>query len=275
MKKSWSQDVAQVWTKVVGPSRPTVSELSVYTKYTHELQNKLNRRLDILILGSTPEFRDWAYEERMNVTIIDFSLDYHKKISREIKHKNILEINDKEKLVVKKWEDMNFEQEFDIVIGDLAIGNVEPKKLEIFISNVANALRKDGLFLGKSFFKPEDYKPILHGQLANEYYSKNRGYHPYSYFVFDLVMNCLDENNMLCFKDLYNEVVSLKTNGLITDTEMECFENIGWDTEMKFVFHVPNIKDYESIINRYMKIEKIEYGMDVYSKNFPLYIIRK
>lgn len=33
-----------------------------------------------------------------------------------------------------------------------------------------------------------------------------------------------------------------------------------------------SIKDYESIINRYMKIE---YGMDVYSKNFPLYIIKK
>ncbi len=275
MEKSWTHDVAQVWTKVVGPSRPTISELSIYTKYAHGLQNKLNRRLDILILGSTPEFRDWAYEENMNVTIIDFSLDYHEKISREIKHKIILETNEKEKLVIEKWENMDFKEEFDIVIGDLAIGNVEPPKLETFISNVSNALREDGLFLGKSFFKPDDYKSVSHKQLANEYYSKYQGYHPYSYFVFDLVMNCLDEKNVLCFKDLYNEVVSLKTAGLITDTESECFQNVGWDTEMKFGFYVPNIKDYEMLINRYMKIEKIEYGMDVYSKNFPLYIIRK
>ena len=49
MKKDWNCDVALLWTKMVGPIRPTISELYIYTKYVHYLQEKLNRRLDVLI----------------------------------------------------------------------------------------------------------------------------------------------------------------------------------------------------------------------------------
>lgn len=88
---SWNSTLALLWTRTVGPSRPTVSELAIYTKYAHKLLNNSKNRLKILILGSTPEFRDWAFEENMETTIIDYSADYNKTISREIRHKSIIE----------------------------------------------------------------------------------------------------------------------------------------------------------------------------------------
>lgn len=274
MGKGWNSNLALLWTRMVGPSRPTISEICIYTKYTHELQEKLNRRLDILILGSTPEFRDWAFEENMKVTVIDGNIDYHNEISRELRHKSIID-EQEERLVVKRWEDMDFDNEFDIIIGDLAIGNIQPNKLEQFIVNVQKGLRRGGLFLGKSFFVPKGYKTTTPEELVKNYYSQGSYYHPYSFLVFDLTMYCIDKNNMLDFKVMYDELIKLKKENLITDETMSHFEGIGWDTEMKFKFHVPKVEDYEDLINKYMNIKNVEYGIDVYSKNFPLYIAEK
>ena len=89
-KKGWNNNLALVWTHMVGPSRPTVSELYVYTKYAHKLLEAKKRKLKLLVLGSTPEFRDWGFEENMIVTVMDCNPDYHEAIGREIRHKSII-----------------------------------------------------------------------------------------------------------------------------------------------------------------------------------------
>lgn len=275
MKKEWNSNVALLWTKMVGPIRPTISELYIYTKYAHQLQKKKNRRLDVLILGSTPEFRDWAFEENMHVTVIDASLDYHNQISREIRHKCIIEEGSKyERVIIKRWEDMDFNNDFDIIVGDLTVGNIQPEKLEKFIQNVEKALRKDGYFLGKNFLVPSEHKIIKPEDLVATYYSERSYCHPFSYLIFYLALYCLNEDNLLGFEDLYDELLKLKEKGLITDETMGCFEEIGWD-KMKFKFHIPTQKEYEKLIRKYLNIRNIEYGMDIYSENFPLYIISK
>lgn len=55
---------------------------------------------------------------------------------------------------------------------------------------------------------------------------------------------------------------------------MKCFEGIVWD-KMKFKFYIPTQKEYENLIGKYLNIKSIEYGIDIYSEKFPLYIIEK
>lgn len=275
MKRSekWGRDLAICWTRMVGPSRPTISELAIYTRYIRILQSKLKRRLKILILGSTPEFRDWAFEENMIVTVMDYSKDYHKTISREIRHKCIVENEEKyEKFVCKNWLELNDINEYDVIIGDLVIGNISPEKLEEFIFKISNALKKDGVFLGKSFFVPKNYKIISPKKLLENYYN-GPPYHPYSALAFDLTMFSIDNNNMLSFKTQYEELAKLRNEGLIKEETMQYFENIGWDNEMKFQFYVPNADEYEKLVLKYLKIFCVEYGNEIYSNKFPLYII--
>ena len=69
MKKGWNGNLARVWTKMVGPSRPTISELAVYSKYAKLIQNNSNHKLKLLVLGSTPEFRDWGYENNFEIIL--------------------------------------------------------------------------------------------------------------------------------------------------------------------------------------------------------------
>lgn len=273
--KGWTPEIAQLWKKTVGPIRPSVSELNIYTKYAHDLLNKLNRKLDILILGSTPELRDWAYEENMNVTVIDCSKEFNKEVSKQIRHKLILEYPERyETLVINKWEDMNFENKFDIVIGDLPIGNIKPLDLEKFIFNIFRALRREGLFLGKQFLYNEKNNDFDMEEFCSKYYVSYTESHPFSYFIYEVAISAMD-NNMLDFKKLYQELKKLNDKSYIDDKTMQYFESLHFDKEWNFKFYIPNKVDFENCISKYMNIENIEYGLDIYSKNFPLYIIRK
>lgn len=272
MKKSWNKEFASLWTKTVGPSRPSVSELSIYTQVAHELQDKLKRKLDILILGSTTEFRDWAYEENFNITVIDANHEYYKEISKYLKHKDIMKI---EKVVVCKWEDMDFENEYDIIIGDSSIGNIPKDKLEIFVKRVKKALRNYGLFLGKSYFIPNNYIKILPEGIARNYSLSKSCYNPFSYMIFDLVMYSLDSNNIIDFNVLYHELLKLRDSNLINDEILKKFDEIELESKTYFKYHVPKIEEYELLIKKYFNIKDIKYGLDIYSKKFPLYIIEK
>ena len=198
---------------------------------------------------------------------MDCNKDYHNAINREIRHKDI-----KEKLIIKRWQDLNAKEEYDIIIGDLAIGNIPPENLQDFIKKVSVALTEDGLFLGKSFYADKNYKPLSPKQIIEKYYS-GATYHPYSTFVYDLTMNCIDENNMLSFPKQYAVLKELNENGVLRDETFAYFQDVGWDTDMKFLFHVPYKDEFETLLNKYMKIYATEYGNEIYSENFPLYIV--
>lgn len=267
MKHGWNGQLARIWTKTVGPSRPTISELAIYDKYAKILQKNSPEKLKILVLGSTPEFRDWGFENNFDITVMDCNPDYYEEVTREIRHKCI-----KEKLIVKKWQELDSENEYDIIIGDLAIGNIPPNDLENFLIKVSRALTINGIFLGKSLFNDKSYTPLTPRKLVEKYYNDGT-WHPYSYFVYDLSIYCMDSNNMLSFPKQYSVLEDLNQKGILKDETFEYFKNVGWDSDMKFLFHIPNLDDYEKLLNTYLSIFAIEYGNDIYSPHFPLYIV--
>lgn len=267
---SWNSDLAILWTKMVGPSRPTVSELSIYLKHIRKLQLQRKSRLKMLVLGSTPEFRDLGFEEDMDITVIDKNKTYHEAINREIRHKCLIGT---EKIIYDRWQNIDFDNQFDIIIGDLVIGNIPPTELECFIKKVQKSLTNGGLFLGKSFYWDKSYKVDTPEEMIKKYY-KGYPYHPYSAFAYNLTIYVLKEN-LLVFKDMYNILEKLNKECILEDKTFEKFKNIGWDNEMKFSFYVPFKDDFEKLIQKYLKIENIEYANEIYSKYFPLYIIKK
>jgi hypothetical protein len=224
----------------------------------------------MLVLGSTPEFRDLGFEENMDITVVDCNKDYHEVINREIRHKCLIGT---EKIIFCKWQDMDFDNQFDIIIGDLVIGNIPPLELEDFIKKIQKALIKDGLFLGKSFYQDKNYKVVSPEEMVKKYY-EGHPYHPYSVFAYNLTIYAL-KGDILHFKDMYDILKRLKQEHILTDETFEKYQNIGFDGEMKFPFYVPVRDDFETLIRKYLKIDCIEYANDVYSKHFPLYIIKK
>lgn len=266
----WGEKLADIWTNNVAPSRPSCSEVCVYTKYLNLLRQKINRKIKLLILGSTPEFRDWGYDEDLDITVVDKSQRYYNNISRELRHKNI-----KEKLYIQSWEDMCFPDSYDIIIGDLAIGNVDPDRFDDFLQNVDAALSLDGIFMGKSMIWNEKEPVYMPSEIVRRY-KDSVHIHPYTYINHQLAMYCLDrKTNMLDFGEMYKVLNQLYQDGGLDEEIFAYFKNVGWNTEMKFEFFAPTQKQFIDCVNKYMKFVKFEHTTDIYSNVFPIYIIEK
>ena len=273
MGKSWDNNLALIWTNMVWPSRPSISDLSIVKKYADKLRRKYNRRLKILILGSTPEYRDFAFEENMQATVIDKNPSYHHTINREIRHKTLVDTPNYETIVFDSWENLSFEKEFDLIVGDLVIGNVMREKLPDFLSRVAKALKDDGLFIQKSIYSIQRDKAMSSEEIVSEYYKKYRGYHLYSYLVHAISMNVVDDDHMMRFNKLYKEFQRLYSQGLIEEQDMQYIDSIGLNNDMEFAFYMIPIEEYEELVKKFFNIYTVEYGSDIDAKYMPTHIL--
>lgn len=265
---SWNKDLAHIWTNMVPPSRVSISELAIYTKYLRKLQEEKKEKLKMLVLGSTVEYRDWGYEEDLTTYVMNNNEEYHLASYRELKHKNA-----EYQIILRPWQEIDFNKEFDLIVGDLCIGNVDPLKLEEFLKNVSKSLNKNGLFLSKSIFGSEKIKYKTIEEIFNNYDKNLSFYHPYSATCYDLSMICKDIDNMLDFKLMYKTLKEANKNGIITNKTFAYFENLGLQNEMQFKFHIPYLEDYTKLVKKYFKIVAIENSDDVYKENIPLYIL--
>lgn len=270
MKNKWKKDLAEVWTNIVSPSRPSPSEICLYNKYLHIVRQRKRGRLKLLVLGSTPEFRDWGYDEDMDITVVDESEEYYRVISREIRHKNL-----KENVLFCKWEEMFFEESFDIIIGDLAIGNVNPCLVDVFFDNIERALSDEGFFIGKSFIWDEHEEVKTPTQIIQNYKTSTH-IHPYTFINHQLGFYCLNKNDFsISFSKMFKEVEKLYKTGIIDEGLFSYFSNVGWDKEMKFNFYAPSQKLFIEIVNKKLQFECFEHTDDIYTNLFPIYIVTK
>lgn len=266
----WGGELAEIWTNNVPPSRPSCSELCIYTKILRKLQKKTKRQLKLLVLGSTPEFRDWGYEENLNVSVVDKSEEYYRFISRELRHKNI-----QETVFFSTWEQMQLPESYDVILGDLAIGNVNPQKFDAFLCNIRDSLSDDGLFMGKSFIWTDEEAAKPPKQIIDEYLSFAR-IHPYTFINHQLGLFCLDKQHFsIDFQRMFRELENLVSHGEMSQELFSFFLNVGWNTEMKFEFFAPSQEYFVSSVNKVLAFNQFVHTEDVYTNVFPIYIITK
>ena len=266
----WGRNLAQIWTNNVAPSRPSAKEMCVYTDLLRTIQHKKNEKVKLLVLGSTPEFRDWGFEQNLDITVVDKSVNYYNEISREIRHKTLTE-----RLVVSNWEDMQFSETFDLIIGDLAIGNVAYDRFDDFLDCVANALSPGGLFMGKSFFWDDNMVAKTPEEIVADF-QKNSYLHPYTFMNHQLGLYCLDRN--LCaidFSKMYSELERLSSLGILSNEIFSIFQNVGWNTEMKFTFFAPKKTKFIEDVNKRLVFNQFIYTDEVYTDVFPIFVISK
>jgi hypothetical protein len=267
----WDKELAKIWINYIPPCRPSLSEMMIYAKYLKKIQSENpNMNIKMLILGSTSEFRDWGYEENLDVTVIDKSIGYHDQIKWEMRHKTA-----KETFVNQKWENMKFKNKFDLIVGDLVVGNLKRENLKIFLVNIKSVLKNNGYFITKSFFRREDYNIKNLELVFKSYQNKNLKIPPFSALIYDIALFCMDKNNgILNFKDMHQKIYQLFRLKLIDESLFEKFNNLGWQKNMKFEFWIPTITEWENEVKKYLKIDNKEYSNDIYAGNFPIYVLK-
>lgn len=267
-KITWDTAVAEIWSNYVPPGRPSCAELTLYTRHLRDLQKKLKRRIRLLVLGSTPEFRDWGFEEDMEVTVVDYSRSNYDMLSSFMRHPRKEEI-----FCEKNWTEMSFNGDFDLVVADYSVSVLKKEEVPIFLKNVANCLDKDGLFITKQYIQYDSKYDSLE-DLVKDYYKNFPGFNIFL-FINDIInLKVNKETSYFIFEPAFNHLKKLYENGLLKEREFKKFSCLNL-TGRSFDIFVPTTDNWEKMVNQYLKINSIEHSEDFYSETCPIYILKR
>lgn len=287
LKKEWDCELAMVWGNIFPPSRPSLSELACYKKYFEMVKNNANGDdINVLILGSTIEFRKLAYEESFDVYVVDYNKEYYDAVSKDLPE----DLLKKEKLVICDWADMLYSKDlkknnFDIIIGDLAIGNIKPEKLDAMLNAISELLCSDGFFLGKNLysFSKDNIREGTIRKMFNDFFDKYDDgtlETAYAHTMYNLSIYATQErgDRKIDFCKIYNKVDEIcnrldKVNSSVH--QMYCGESTSFKKKMQLSFYTYPILEIIKKLREKLYLIDTEYGKDVYSNKFPLLIFKK
>ncbi len=266
----WNKEVAQIWTNYTPPCRPSRQELDICTQLVQKLSKLRREPLKVLILGSTTEYRDWAYQERCQVKVLDNSQEYHLEISKELTHKNVYE-----EVEFSSWQDMNFTNEFDLVVGDLVIGNLNEQEVPGFLKKIYRSLKTGGYFLTKSFFYDTDRDIISPDVFFKDYEENHSYFDPFPFNAYNLTLYATDrETFTLKFSEMYDIIKLAYRDKIISQKTFFRYNEFGWENSLKGEFYVMPIKLWESHLEEYFSVVK-RNTYYIWSPDFPYYQCQK
>ncbi len=143
------------WKLFSPPARPDEEICRIVTKAADEVlrksasrgrEEKRGEAPAVLILGSTPEYRDVAYRFCLlygaETMCVDMSADNYRAMTEFMKH-----TNPKEHFLGENWLHVSYTHQFDVVLSDAAISNVPLGHRGEFYEIIRKALKKDGRFI--------------------------------------------------------------------------------------------------------------------------------
>lgn len=265
-KYSWPIEQTKRWEMQLPPSRPSKSELAVWEKYIKLTNKKRDPR--ILILGSTPEFRDLVHKYKIVPTIVDFSKESYKEMTKLCKRKG------EEIFVLSDWRNIDLKEKFDLVMGDLAF-TVLLEDFVDFLPVLESLLKDNGITLQRVFVKyPQDkdkYKDLE--KIFINYRKLKNPLHIITALEYPLWLHFYDEKEYTREDKVIKALVKLFKSGKITKKElMEFCKRRKGDT---FKVYIPYKSFVDKQLKKYFNIVKIEYGQDWFRRYTPIYLLKK
>lgn len=143
----WHQSFAKKWGEISKPPIcPSKSEVAIIRSWI-----KKHKGQNLLVLGSTPQYRDLGHELKKQVAIADISLKMMQAMSEFMKYKNKVS----EELWLKaNWLEMPVRQNhWDFVLGDLVLANMPLKLWPKFLQKINKVLKPNGFFITRCWWK--------------------------------------------------------------------------------------------------------------------------
>ncbi len=267
-KLRWDMKMAEAWRNFPQPVRPCESEIKIISKYLDDLIKKKGKNTKILILGSTPEFRDIAHSRNLPAYVVDYSEDNHRALTLLKKFKG------KEVLFKQDWRKLKLKDKYDLVLAEASLNMVKKDEMPIVLKNVNNILAEDGLFISKTWVRLPA-KGLSVENMLNIYRKKygklnlNSSMNQYFYSLwYD------SKNDTISIRDHYFKFKELHSKGILTKKEFDSFENLSFDTTPLHLY-LPYPHVFEKIAKKYIKLERAHFPKLPGMNRVPLYVMRK
>ncbi len=265
----WTPTFAEIWTRYMPPARPSSAEIVLYTRYLRRLQKNNKGKIKVLILGSTPELRDWGYQEDLDVTVVDYNAENYKVLGTFMRHKDL-----HEHFVVSDWKDMAFDKKFDIIIGDHAISVVQREQVDSVLRAIANALADKGLFITKHYLRLKGQKQRALETIIAEYYKKFSNYNLFLFTTGIVTAGTDPETDYFSFSKSLHSLEELWQKGKLKKEHLEVFARLNW-AQMKYDLYCPTEEDWGKRYRQYFTLHKKDYSEDIYTKDMPIYVLKR
>lgn len=257
--KIW--DIAQTWGKYCSPARPDASEIKL-------VEEQLKSGMKVLLLGSTPEYRDILSKNKCLTTIVDYSHDNFLAMSRLMNNKQ----PQNEQFIKANWLDIPVIDKFDLIIGDHVINLLPLDQWSIFLDKIKSLLKPGATFVQRVITRVVPYnmskeKLFLNTQSLN-------GPQLFPVIFYDLLMESTNkEDQTVCLADTFKLVTELRKLGFLTVDQFQYFKELSW--------HASQIKAYittkEYILEKlktFFKINSISCG-EIHYKDLTFFVLSK
>lgn len=122
------------WEKIQPPIRPSKSVVAYFSQ-------KVRPGSRVLLLGSTPEYRSLCHEKNCDLTVVDASFEIYHNMN------SLLTCEGEESFIQEDWQMVDFDREFDFVLGDGSLNMLPFSELPKLIKKIAGFLVPRGLFM--------------------------------------------------------------------------------------------------------------------------------
>ncbi|HLC99034.1 MAG TPA: hypothetical protein VJC00_03445 [Candidatus Nanoarchaeia archaeon] len=270
-KRTWTLGMAKHWKKYKPYARPSKSELTVFERYFRKASRKHGR---ILILGSTPEFRDLAQKHSLDTYCADISKENFLELRKLMKRKK--EAASSEKLIHSDWIKLRTHLRFDLIVGDWAINMIPVKKYNPFLKAVSTHLKDNGFFVHRhGVWYPGDRKKADIKRIVADFRKKHKGEDFYQVKGLDMFRYFWNWKKMhVDFSKYVPGIEELHHKGILNDAEAKDLEFQRPNKTAGLCASMLMKKDFDKKVDNYFKIIKEERSTDLWRKNVPIYVMK-
>lgn len=267
-KKTWTKKMAEVWKNYQPPIRPSAQTLKVIEGYLNQKIKQKGQETKVLILGSTPEFRDLVLKKNLIPTVVDYSEDNNRALGSLKKVKKGQEI-----FVKQDWRKLKLDEKFDLVLAEASLTVLAKKDVPGFLKRVKDLLALDGYFLAKTWIRPSPKKQDLQ-QILRDYRKNyaNRIFYTvamgplYSYFY-------NQKKNSIALKDFQAKLEKLYQQGILRQKEIQSTRCLGYK-DLPLKLYIPLKSEIIKLMEKHFKIQAIKPSGFCNSKYFPVFVLR-
>ncbi len=267
----WDVKYALAWKKFPSPARPSFTEVAIVKKYLRFTYLEKRKRLKVLILGSTPEFRDMCNGVFASVFCMDINPKTYEALTLLVKNKN-----KKEKYINANWLSYRTDQRFDFIMGDNVTGVLPLAQYKDFFANMTNLLIKDGFMVIRAQVQNEDFSIKPEESLRNyRKIYKKQGVNLYTATFNNLSIYYLSQKKPeISIAYLQHRLVKLHKKKLLSDGEFK--ELSFYYTATSLTLSIPKEKFLLDTFKGLFEVVAKEFGLDyMASMNNPIFVLKK
>lgn len=268
-KLPWNKRLAKDWKNYPAPVRPGL-EMAIYEKIIRKVLAG-NKNPRILILGSTPEFRDLLLKYKITPICCDVNPEVYKAL------KVLMERSGKELFVESDWLDLDDAHRFDLIMGHNVINMIPINKQGLFIKNIADNLKPDGIFATTVVIRPvrKDVNPADGFERYRKLRIKTGKKTLFMMSYPDLALSIGRKKGYYTPSGILSKLRDMRRKRIIDDPEFKTMLEFIKPSDLKI--RLPLRDKLENTFNKYYLIEDVKSITDKYfdPSYWPIYILRK